>query len=330
MGSGKQWGGSPEETLRPQQSASGRSTATGWSFQSCLFGQPMVVLLTSSLLLCSHKGWFGLDCANRMEGMANFPGKEIACWGPHFMWQSFGGQRGSEPTSPPTIGGACDHGMGISACPSSAVWRRCAVGPQRAVRGGWHSPAGLVDERPWIQGLVHTPAVTGTNRSRPLIYVYDLDPLYNSRMIQYRHVGEDCVPRLFNPANGSYHTAWTYALEPGGCSAAAGADAPSYSTTLPPCISLGPLPCLLHACPRQRMAADVVPASCLPRTHRRCLLLLGCLLNLPPPMRCAFFTALPSPPQASMRCCSRASIGPWTRKVGAAAEAACGVLLRCH
>jgi hypothetical protein len=43
-------------------------------------------------------------------------------------------------------------------------------------------------ERPWLKPVVHTPAARdpepGATRKRPLIYVYDLPPMYNAIMLQ--------------------------------------------------------------------------------------------------------------------------------------------------
>ena len=51
--------------------------------------------------------------------------------------------------------------------------------------------AGMEDgERPWLKPFVHTPAARdpepGHTRKRPLIYVYELPPWYNSVMLQVR------------------------------------------------------------------------------------------------------------------------------------------------
>jgi len=42
--------------------------------------------------------------------------------------------------------------------------------------------------------LVGTPPV----RARPLIYVYDMDTLFTSKMLQWRHVKEACVSRHYD------------------------------------------------------------------------------------------------------------------------------------
>ena len=47
---------------------------------------------------------------------------------------------------------------------------------------------GLEEERPWLKPNVRTPAAAdppaANTRLRPLIYVYDMPPAYNTRMMQ--------------------------------------------------------------------------------------------------------------------------------------------------
>lgn len=54
------------------------------------------------------------------------------------------------------------------------------------------------------------------NRKRPLIYVYELPPIFNSHMLQYRLNLEDCVYRRYfadGITNNLGHTLFTYSLE---------------------------------------------------------------------------------------------------------------------
>jgi hypothetical protein len=50
--------------------------------------------------------------------------------------------------------------------------------------------AGIWEERPWLKHLIVDHSVkiyeSQQEKLRPLIYVYDLPPIYNSRMLQYR------------------------------------------------------------------------------------------------------------------------------------------------
>lgn len=48
---------------------------------------------------------------------------------------------------------------------------------------------------------------------RPLIYVVDLPPIYNARMLQYRIQKETCAWRGFDSGNASIITKWTYQVD---------------------------------------------------------------------------------------------------------------------
>ncbi|KAG2431439.1 hypothetical protein HXX76_009454 [Chlamydomonas incerta] len=50
-------------------------------------------------------------------------------------------------------------------------------------------------------------------RRRPLIYMYDLDPLFNTRMLQYRLVRTSCLHRMFKPDNSSSFVTHGYSIE---------------------------------------------------------------------------------------------------------------------
>ena len=62
----------------------------------------------------------------------------------------------------------------------------------RAQAEGWLVFAEELDpliSRPWLEPHAQTPAAhAGTHQSRPLIYVYDLPSIYNTRLLQYRVV----------------------------------------------------------------------------------------------------------------------------------------------
>ena len=50
-------------------------------------------------------------------------------------------------------------------------------------------------------------------RQRPFIYVYDLPPLYNARMLQYKNKPNACSHRLFGSKNRSVFNDVNYAIE---------------------------------------------------------------------------------------------------------------------
>jgi hypothetical protein len=76
-----------------------------------------------------------------------------------------------------------------------------------------------VSKKPYIRGQTVQPwgareHPPGTTRKRPLIYVYDLPPLFHSHMQQYRNDKYQCAWRLYHDGNHSASTGWGYSVEP--------------------------------------------------------------------------------------------------------------------
>ncbi|KAG2437024.1 hypothetical protein HYH02_011455 [Chlamydomonas schloesseri] len=80
---------------------------------------------------------------------------------------------------------------------------------------GYHEPGGA---RPYLEHIVVDPPAAkdpppAATRRRPLIYVYDTDPLFNTKLMQYRIAKSSCVYRLFGYANESNFNSYVYSLE---------------------------------------------------------------------------------------------------------------------
>lgn len=72
--------------------------------------------------------------------------------------------------------------------------------------------------KPWIRDYVRTPASeppTEPTRPRPLIYVYDMDPVFDQIILQYRIDAGTCVHRAFGAENGSAPFVQGYCSETG-------------------------------------------------------------------------------------------------------------------
>lgn len=82
----------------------------------------------------------------------------------------------------------------------------------------WDS--GLLADRPWLEDFIRTPASEdpppGSTRKRPLIYVYELEPMYNQLMLQYRFSRASCTHRLFEQGNVTeFRDDWMYQADTG-------------------------------------------------------------------------------------------------------------------
>lgn len=76
----------------------------------------------------------------------------------------------------------------------------------------------LFESRPWLQPMSNkfdgpSSRDAQSRRRRPFIYVYDLPPLYNSRMLQYKIDPSACSHRLFGANNRSKFNNNNYAIE---------------------------------------------------------------------------------------------------------------------
>ncbi|KAK9805353.1 hypothetical protein WJX73_005210 [Symbiochloris irregularis] len=72
----------------------------------------------------------------------------------------------------------------------------------------------MTEARPWSAPHAHVPALAAADlRVRPLVYVYDLPSIYNTRLLQYRVVKGSCFWRTFHDSNVSKPNDWAYSLE---------------------------------------------------------------------------------------------------------------------
>ena len=135
-----------------------------------------------------------------------------------------------EAFCPAQCGGRGECDLGFCRCHSG--WygtdcsRKAALGNgTHAVIGGTNSgdrqllpdtatQPSLFELRPWLQSVAKKlPGVSRRSRRRPFIYVYDLPPIYNSRMLQYKIDPGSGSHRLFGENNHSYFNNNNYAIE---------------------------------------------------------------------------------------------------------------------
>jgi hypothetical protein len=104
--------------------------------------------------------------------------------------------------------------LGWCNCHEGWFGQDCAY---RTLETSWSS--GFESERPWLEMHVKTPAAQdpppSPKRKQPLIYVYELPPILNQLLLQYRLFGGSCVHRVFNWKNVTELTQNAYNLETG-------------------------------------------------------------------------------------------------------------------
>ncbi|GFR40871.1 hypothetical protein Agub_g1522 [Astrephomene gubernaculifera] len=107
--------------------------------------------------------------------------------------------------------GACSgHGtcnLGFCICDEGYYGHDCA-----RRKAGLPLQPSTLPTKPWLASVLHEPPAAlepppKATRKRPLIYVYDLEPLYQSKLLQYRVSPTWCVFRRHEYPNN--HTTWT-------------------------------------------------------------------------------------------------------------------------
>ncbi|KXZ53466.1 hypothetical protein GPECTOR_7g916 [Gonium pectorale] len=115
--------------------------------------------------------------------------------------------------------GACSgHGrcnLGFCVCDDGYYGHDCA-----RRKAGLPLQPSLIPTRPWLASMLHEPPAAmepppKATRKRPLIYVYDLEPLYQSKLLQYRVSPPWCVHRRhdFHFNNTIWSDMWVYAAD---------------------------------------------------------------------------------------------------------------------
>ncbi|KAG2450529.1 hypothetical protein HYH02_005030 [Chlamydomonas schloesseri] len=127
-----------------------------------------------------------------------------------------GGKFCDEPVEAFCPGACSGHGfcdLGFCRCYEGYYGHDCA-----RRKAGLPLQPSDIGQRPWLSSHVREPPAAlepppQPTRKRPLIYVYDLDPLYNARLLQYRIVQTWCTHRHYHIGNTSTWSATFYGLE---------------------------------------------------------------------------------------------------------------------
>ena len=147
--------------------------------------------------------------------------------------------------------------------------------------------AGMEDgERPWLKPHVHTPAARdpkpGDTRKRPLIYIYELPPIYNTLLLQVGSVPPPDQPHL--TAAACSRNSEGRGSSSGGRRSGSGGSSSSSRATLAgvPLAAVCQLQCLCSplavvpvVCSTARTRCSACTASSLKRMEQYCSLVAG-------------------------------------------------------
>ena len=77
----------------------------------------------------------------------------------------------------------------------------------------------IIPERSWLRSIVKEAVAAiepppKLTRKHPLIYIYDLEPLYSQKLLQYRIAGSWCTHRRYREGNRTeFMDVWVYAVD---------------------------------------------------------------------------------------------------------------------
>ncbi|KAK1312957.1 putative glucuronoxylan glucuronosyltransferase F8H [Acorus calamus] len=154
----------------------------------------------------SKFGWCNIDPKEAYAGKVKFK-EECYC-----KYDGLGGRFCEIPTTCSCLNQCSGHGHcrgGFCECDKSWYGVDCSIPSVLSPIGEWPKwlqPATLdvSVEAPITSDLVNIKAEV--KKKRPLIYVYDLPPEFNSHLLEGRHYRYQCVNRLYNDQNT---TIWT-------------------------------------------------------------------------------------------------------------------------
>eukprot|EP00798_Chlamydomonas_sp_ICE-L_P023547 gene23547-9071_t len=108
--------------------------------------------------------------------------------------------------------GVCN--LGFCVCDPGWYGHDCSL-----KRAGLPLEPSRIPQHAWLNKIVAEPQAAmipppAATRKLPLIYIYDLEPLYSSRMLQYRIPSSWCVHRRYDSGNTSmFMDMWVYAVD---------------------------------------------------------------------------------------------------------------------
>ncbi|KAG2444185.1 hypothetical protein HYH02_009123 [Chlamydomonas schloesseri] len=182
------------------------------------WGRPLVTFHMAPKTTWDGQRAFGEHDYHLVYGPKGYCNVSEPEWGPNCGMDMFVGPKCDIPIEPFCPGACSGHGtcyLGYCNCDEGYYGHDCA-----RRKAGLPLLPSRIPTTPWLASVVREPPAAlepppSATRRRPLIYVYDLEPLYQARILQYRVSPPWCVFRRHDmPANRTeWSDVWVYAAD---------------------------------------------------------------------------------------------------------------------
>ncbi|KAG2481846.1 hypothetical protein HYH03_019188 [Edaphochlamys debaryana] len=173
-------------------------------------GRPLVTFHMAPTTTWDKKPAFGEHEYHLVYGPQGYCNVTEPIWMPNCGLDDLAGQNCDEPLEPFCPGACSGHGrcnLGFCFCDDGYYGHDCS-----RRKAGLPLLPSRIPTTPWLASVVREPPAAlepppRATRRRPLVYVYDLEPLFQARLLQYRISPPWCVHRRHDlPGN---HTVWS-------------------------------------------------------------------------------------------------------------------------
>ncbi|GLI69587.1 hypothetical protein VaNZ11_014246 [Volvox africanus] len=173
-------------------------------------GRPLVTFHMAPSTTYNGLKAFGEQPYENVYGPQGYCNASQPIWVANCGIDDLGGPFCDDPIQAFCPGGCSGHGqcnLGFCKCDEGYYGHDCA-----RRRAGMPLQPSMISSTPWLASVIREPPAAvepppHATRKRPLIYVYDLEPLYQSKILQYRVSPPWCVHRRHDfPGN---HTVWS-------------------------------------------------------------------------------------------------------------------------
>ncbi|KXZ48695.1 hypothetical protein GPECTOR_26g598 [Gonium pectorale] len=182
-------------------------------------GRPLVTFHHAPSTTWDGRPAFGEVSYDKVYGPKGYCNVTDPPWVPGCGMDGWGGRTCDTPVEAFCPGGCSGHGtcyIGWCMCDEGYYGHDCA-----RRKAGMPLLRSRIDDKPWVKRVLGSepPAAIEPpprpTRRRPLIYVYDLEPMYQAKIMQYRVTPRWCVHRTHTAPNNDtdWTDVWVYAAD---------------------------------------------------------------------------------------------------------------------